>query len=591
MLSGRLAASSGRAKGEPVDPPVSPAHVARAYAPVMRWVLGAAGCYYAIIAASHPFAETGSTALVLTALAAAASIWSVLAWRRLRRPPEVSLGWLEVVAAITYGLYFLNVLAHQTLSFRPERLVYFVFLAMIFGITAPSQRVAYVSIGVALAGMVAVGLRSGLQFLEVNAFVGIAGAFAAVGMAKILRGMVMREIQARTLSETLLAEAQSAVRAKSAFLATISHEFRTPLNAILGMAQVMQGDKLPRRQVERLDVVQRDADALRQLLDDTLDIIALQADDVQPRADAFDLERFAEGLERLYRSRIAAKGLSLSIQVRDAGPGRCVTDESRLRQVAANLISNAIKFTPSGTIVLSLEAGADELVLRVDDTGIGIPQAAQAHIFEPFTQVDDAITRTAGGTGLGLAICQQTVNLLGGAIDVESAPGLGARFTVRLPITRQVGDDMDDAAAPGIDGRRRALLVDDNSTNLLVLQALLESLGVECALAQNGLQAIDACREREFDVVFMDIHMPHMDGMTATRVIRDQQAERGLAPTPIFAVTASVLPEDIARYGAAGMDGVIAKPISLSELAAALQSVHPRTASASDDQVGTLLAS
>ncbi|WP_296596100.1 ATP-binding protein [Phenylobacterium sp.] len=547
-----------------------PEHVARAYAPVLRWFLAATACYYAIIAVSHVFDETGLTRVALVLLASCSCAAPFSAWLRLRRDPVPSLRWLEVVAALTYGLFFTNVAMHELLAFRPERLVYFVFMAMVFGVTAPTLRVGYAAIGGALAGMFVLGSRMGAAFFDMYAFVGLAGGFAAVGMAAILRGVVTREIRARILSESLLLEAQSATRARSAFLATVSHEIRTPLNAVLGMAQAMRGAPLPGAQAGRLDILQREGRALGQILDDILDVVGLEANDVRLRPSAFDLGGFARALDRLYAPIARDKGVGLAVTVADAGAGHCVADEARLRQVAANLVANAIKFTPAGgAVAVSIDADADRLVLCVEDNGIGIPHAVQTRIFEPFALGDDAITRSAGGAGLGLAICRQLVTLMGGTIELSSEPGAGARFTVRTPMARAPAE----ASGPdggAVVGVARALVVDDNATNRLVLRTLLEGLGLECQLVESGVEAVDALASGAWDVILMDVHMPQMDGVAATRAIRALEAREGRARTPIVAVTASVLPEDIERYEAAGMDGVVAKPVALDALAGAL---------------------
>lgn len=550
-----------------------PHATAEAYAPVLRWFLAATACYYAIIAVSHVFDETGSTRVVLILLALSGCLAPLAAWLRLRRSPTPRLGWLEAVAAMTYGLFLTNVATHQLLSFNPERLHYFAYMAMVFGVTAPTLRVAYAAIGMALIGMASFGVRMGPAFLDTYAFVALAGGFAAVGMATILRGVVFREICARTLSESLLVEAQSATRARSAFLATVSHEIRTPLNGVLGMAQAMRREPLPVQQAGRVDIIQREGETLSQILDDILDIVSLEANDVELQPAAFDLAALSQDLERHYGALARQKGVELTVETADTGPGRCVGDQGRLRQIAASLISNAIKFTPAdGAVRVSLRAGLDELVICVDDTGVGIPLDAQARIFEPFALADEVFTRNAGGAGLGLAICRKLVTLMGGAIHLSSKVGSGARFTVYSPIGRAAAE----AAGPTPDlavSAGRALVVDDNATNRLVMRTLLEGLGLQCHLVESGIEAVRACRGGGWDVVLMDIHMPQMDGMAATRAIRKREAMDERPPTPIIAVTASVLPEDIARYQAVGMDGVLAKPIALGALATVLQRV------------------
>jgi len=555
--------------GAPTVGSPPPQRVAQAYLPVLRWVLGASAAYYGFIAVSHTMVETGWTRAVLMSMASAGVVVPLLMWRRLRRPPCPSLGRLEVLAALAYTVFFLNVVVHEVVHFDCERLVYFVFMAMIFGITAPTLRVAYGAIAASLAAMALLGLRWAPDFLQTHVFVGVAGGFVSVGMASIVRGMVHREIRARALSEDLLLEARSSARARSAFLETISHELRTPLNGVLGMAQAIHREVLPASEARRLDILQREGEVLSRLLDDILDIVSLQAGRVELRPAPFRLEVFAQGLARLYAPAAAEKGVRFAVDVRDESAGLVVADETRLRQVAANLIANAIKFTAAGgSVEVSLTAGHERLALRVDDTGVGIPLDLQERIFEPFAQADDSITRDAAGAGLGLAICRQLVELMGGAIELWSEPGCGTSVTTTSPITRVAEEAAAHEAATF--GARRVLVVDDNATNRLVLQTLLEGFGLDCQVAETGLEAVAACSAARWDLVLMDIHMPQMDGMTATREIRAREICADRPRTPIVAVTASVLPEDLARYAAAGMDGVIAKPVSIEVLAAAL---------------------
>lgn len=566
---------------------VRPEHVAAAYSPALRWFLGATACYYAIIATSHIFDEVGPTRVILFLMASAGCLGPLAAWIYLKRAPTQTLGRLEAIAGGAYCLFISNVVVHELLDFRPERLVYFAFMAMVFGATAPTLRAGYAAIAAAIGAMVLLGQRMGSDFFDIYAYVCVAGAFAAVGMTTILRGVVMREIRARILSEGLLIEARSAARAKSAFLATISHEIRTPLNGVLGMAQAMRQETLSERQAGRLRVLHHEAETLRGILDDILDIASIEANDLELRPQAFDLPAFAQGLERLYSAAAAAKSLELAIDVRDHASGPCVADERRLRQVAAGLISNAIKFTPAGTVTVSFEAREDELVLRVADTGVGIPAAAQRRIFEPFTQIDDSITRDAGGAGLGLAICRRLVELMGGSLSLDSKPGAGTQITVRTPIRRGAIDESTaKERASHLEAVGRALIVDDNPTNRLVLRTLLESLGLDCDLAGSGREAVKACEDGAWDVILMDIHMPEMDGMAATRAIRKLEARERHPRTPIIAVTASVLPEDVVRYDAAGMDAVVSKPITLDALAEVVVRVLSTDIPAGSEAIG-----
>ena len=368
--------------------------------------------------------------------------------------------------------------------------------------------------------------------------------------------------------KVLAVEAQAGSRAKSEFLATISHEIRTPLNGVLGMAQVMERGELSAAQRERLSIVQASALALLGVVNDVLDISKIEAGNMAISPAPFRLDLFAEGVRRLYAVLAQEKGLAFDLTLTDAAPGHRLGDEVRLRQIVSNLISNALKFTEAGEIAVAITADDDAVVVQVRDTGPGIAPADQAQVFERFVQADGSNTRRAGGTGLGLAICRELAVLMGGEISLASTLGEGSCFTVRLPmpVTGEVQPAAAPAPAPEPAASGRILVVDDNPTNRLVLQTMLEEGGLASATAHDGVEALSAWEGGDWDAILMDIRMPRMDGLDATRAIRAGETGRNRPRTPIIAVTASVLAHEAEAYRAAGMDDVVAKPVDADTL-------------------------
>jgi hypothetical protein len=259
----------------------------------------------------------------------------------------------------------------------------------------------------------------------------------------------------------------------------------------------------------------------------------------------------------------------LEARVDDAVPAHALLDATRVRQVLFNLLSNAIKFTAAGRIGLELTRSGDALAFSVSDTGIGMDGATRARLFQRFSQGDESTSRRYGGTGLGLEISRELARLMGGDIEVQSEPGRGSRFTLRLPLAEAEAAAAAPAPAPAPSGARLRLLVaEDNEVNREVLAAMIGALGHEATFARDGQDALDAAREREFDLVLMDLHMPRLDGLDATRAIRSLPG--AAAAVPIVALTADAFDETRARCTAAGMNGFLSKPVSLDQLAQTL---------------------
>ncbi|HEX3919293.1 MAG TPA: ATP-binding protein [Caulobacteraceae bacterium] len=387
----------------------------------------------------------------------------------------------------------------------------------------------------------------------------------------------------KELCETLedLMEARDAANAanvaKSQFLANMSHEIRTPLNGVLAMAEVMDRGDLSDPQRERLSVVRQSGEQLLAVLNDVLDLSKIEAGKLELDEQDFDIDRVAQSVRDGFSALAAERGLTFEVGVSDAAQGAWRGDPDRLRQIFANLISNAVKFTAKGAVTARFEAAdAGGLRLSVTDTGIGIPQNKILTLFEKFTQADSSTTRQYGGTGLGLAICRELAQLMGGQISVMSEEGKGSTFIVELPFERAASSAPVEAAHPTVDVQQRSVRVlaaEDNLVNQKVLKAIVEPMDVELSLVGDGRAALEAWRSGEFDVILMDIQMPVMDGISAAKAIRAE--ERGLKRprTPILALTANALVHQVEEYLAAGMDGHVAKPIEITKLYDAMSRV------------------
>ena len=375
-------------------------------------------------------------------------------------------------------------------------------------------------------------------------------------------------------------EADRANAAKSTFLATLSHEIRTPLNGVLGMAQAMEAHDLSADQKVRLGVIQRSGEGLLGLLNDVLDMSKIEAGKVQLESLDFDLADALAAAADPFRAIAQIKGLAFETEISLCGYYR--GDPTRLRQIIYNLLSNAVKFTSAGSIRLAAAATDHGVSLTIADTGIGMAAETVEHLFNKFAQGDASTTRRFGGTGLGLAISQDLAHLMGGSIRAVSRQGEGTTFSVDLPLTK-VADAAPSpsqvAPQPAAEGERsepvRVLIAEDNATNQLVLTSLLGALGdaFETRMVADGRQAVEAFSAGAFDVILMDVNMPEMDGLAATRAIRQLEESEGRTRTPIIALTANAMSHQVAEHLAAGMDAHVAKPLRLPELVAARNAV------------------
>jgi two-component system, sensor histidine kinase len=378
-----------------------------------------------------------------------------------------------------------------------------------------------------------------------------------------------------------LAASQAGSVAKANFLAAMSHEIRTPLNGILGMAQGLAATDLNAHQVDLLNVISQSGEVLLRLLDDVLDMTKIESGKLSLEVTAVDLRALLETATALYRERANGKGLQFTVSLDEVPEGLFNTDSARLKQVIYNIVSNAVKFTETGEVhvacaAVSTGTGAQYLQIGVTDTGIGMNEETITRLFAPFEQADASITRQFGGTGLGLSICKTLVELMGGEIHVSSTPGVGSRFDIRVPLVRSSKDERplsieatQPLARPQQSSEASELVIlaaEDNPTNRLVLKTLLDGLDATLIFAEDGRQAVDAFQERSFDLILMDLQMPVMDGLQAARAIRALEAKEQRPRTPILALSANAMRHHVEEALAAGMDGHVAKPVSLPKL-------------------------
>jgi CheY-like chemotaxis protein len=357
---------------------------------------------------------------------------------------------------------------------------------------------------------------------------------------------------------------------KTQFLANMSHEIRTPLNGVLAMAEVMAMGELEAVQRDRLGIIRQSGSLLLAVLNDVLDLSKIEAGKLSLLKDDFELEPALNAAAETFQVMAQGKNLEFAFEIADEAKGWWRGDADRLRQIVGNLISNAVKFTPQGSVAARVDVNPDTGSLRlvVRDSGVGIAPEKLPALFEKFTQADNSATRRFGGTGLGLAICRELTQMMGGSIDVASQEGEGSVFTVELPLNRgqAAADAVAEAVTASREGNLHLLAAEDNPTNQHVLAAVMESLGIDIDIVGDGRQAVDAWKIGGYDLILMDIQMPVMDGIDAAREIRALEAADGRRRTPIVALTANALTHQVDEYLAAGMDDHVAKPIEIAKL-------------------------
>jgi signal transduction histidine kinase len=431
--------------------------------------------------------------------------------------------------------------------------------------------------------------RSGEESTMVGLDAGADDYLAKPFTAKELLARIRTHVELARTRQKWVDRAHAASLAKSSFLASISHEIRTPMNAIIGMTTVLLDTPLTPEQQICAEVIRNSSEHLLFIINDILDFSKIEAGKIELELESFSLEDCVASAIALLSTTAEDKGVSLSYAIRPGTIAQVLSDAGRLRQVLVNLLANAVKFTPSGGAV-GVEVGSRsivppsppspeqyELSFAISDTGIGIAPDAIPQLFQPFTQADISTTRVSGGTGLGLSISRCLVELMGGQIEVESVLGQGSIFRFTIASAGVELGDRTRSSAPALPhdlGEQKPLSIlvaEDNQTNQLVIGMLLEHLGYQCDCADNGEEVLAALERQHYDLVFMDVQMPIMDGIEATRLLC-QRMPLGVRPH-IVGMTGNVLPAVRSQCEAAGMNDYVPKPVTAEALVAALSRV------------------
>jgi signal transduction histidine kinase/ActR/RegA family two-component response regulator len=391
-------------------------------------------------------------------------------------------------------------------------------------------------------------------------------AYGAVQARRLVRDLADNE---RALADSLKT-ARAANEAKSQFLANMSHELRTPLNGMVAMTELLHERQDDERSREMTRTILASSRMLERVVNDVLDVSRIEAGQLRFEIAPFDAGELMRQIVGLHAATAQSKQVRLDLEVAPTAEGVYAGDATRVGQIVSNLVGNAVKFTDAGLVRVLVRHGATGLRIAVADSGIGFERAHASRLFQRFEQADASMNRRYGGAGLGLSICLSLARMMGGRLQVRSSPGKGSLFIVTLPLPR-LGERLEAAANEAVAAPKqfrgfRVLIADDHEVNRRIVAMVLEPLGMELVMAANGAEALDAALAERFDLILMDVQMPVMDGLTATRKLREAEQAQRRRPTPVIALTAHAMPEDVVRSLDAGADLHMTKPIRPSVL-------------------------
>ena len=572
---------------------IESAELVAVYAPMARAYALILGIYYILLTAGHLLILKGNLAVVMASLAATSG--TIILTVRFTLLQAVKN--LKIVGACIFLVNLLaitNVVTHASYAGDEIQFVYLLMLAFGSAMLGPTLGVVAASLALVTLGAVFLTF-TGTDAMVVNKiFTGVTAVVGSFAASIFLHRMVRSQVDFRVQSQNLLEiverermraqnmadEADFANRAKTDFLANMSHELRTPLNGVVGIANTLATTHLDAHQKEMVDLIDASGRTLARLLSDILDFSKIEAGKVEIERASFDLRAELDAAALLLQTYATDKKLQFDVTYGEHAQGWFFGDATRIKQIVANLVSNAIKFTDQGEVHVFIHwSDASEILeIKVCDTGIGFDKDTGRRLFQRFIQADTSITRRFGGTGLGLAICRGLIEAMGGGLNWESAPGEGSTFIVRIPLEREEGPSLTASpdtsltpAAPAQVAPLRILAAEDHPTNQKVLRLILEPLGVDLTLCADGKAALKAYQSSHFDVILMDMQMPVMDGLTATKAIREHEKTHHLPATPVVMVTANAMRQHRDQAIAAGANSHLAKPFTPVSLMHAIE--------------------
>ncbi len=563
------------------------------YAPMARAYALILGVYYILLTAGHLLVLKGNLAIVMACLAATSGVLILsLRFTLLQTVKDLKVLGLSVFLVNLFAVA--NVVTHASYAGDEIQFVYLLMIAFSSGILGPTLGVVGVSLALVTVGAVFLTITGSEALIVTKFFTGVTAVAGSLAASVFLRRMVRSQVDFRVQSQDLLEivereriraqnmadEADFANRAKTDFLANMSHELRTPLNGVVGIANTLAATKLDVQQKEMVDLIDASGRTLARLLSDILDFSKIEAGKVEIERVAFDLRAELDASALLLQTYAADKKLQFGVTYGEHARGWYFGDATRIKQIVANLVSNAVKFTDQGEVqvFINWSEASEILEIKVCDTGIGFDKETGRRLFQRFIQADTSITRRFGGTGLGLAICRGLIEAMGGGMNWESEPGEGSTFIVRIPLEREMApsltaspDASQEPVASDIDAPLRILAAEDHPTNQKVLRLILEPLGIDLTMCDDGMAALKAYQSSRFDVVLMDMQMPVMDGLTATQAIREHEKAHHLPATPIVMVTANAMRQHRDQAIEAGANSHLAKPFTPSSLMIAIE--------------------